>query len=38
MDDIDWMFQQNGSTGQTNQAPVHFLGTHCYDQVRWYMG
>ena len=18
--------------------PVHFLGTHCYDQVRWYMG
>ena len=19
-------------------SPVHFLGTHCYDQVRWYMG
>ena len=19
-------------------SPVHFLGTHCYDQIRWYMG
>jgi len=21
-----------------NSSPVHFLGTHCYDQIRWYMG
>ncbi len=19
-------------------SPVHFLGTHCYDLIRWYMG
>ncbi|OCN05823.1 dehydrogenase [Erysipelotrichaceae bacterium MTC7] len=19
-------------------SPVHFLGTHCYDQIRWFMG
>ncbi|QKJ88605.1 Gfo/Idh/MocA family oxidoreductase [Paramixta manurensis] len=21
-----------------HSSPVHFLGTHCYDQIRWYMG
>lgn len=21
-----------------NSSPVHFLGTHCYDLIRWYMG
>lgn len=21
-----------------NSSPVHFVGTHCYDIVRWYMG
>jgi predicted dehydrogenase len=21
-----------------SSSPVHFLGTHCYDQIRWYMG
>jgi predicted dehydrogenase len=21
-----------------HSSPAHFLGTHCYDQIRWYMG
>ncbi|MDR0615957.1 MAG: Gfo/Idh/MocA family oxidoreductase [Synergistaceae bacterium] len=21
-----------------NSSPAHFLGTHCYDQIRWFMG
>lgn len=21
-----------------NSSPVHFVGTHCYDLIRWYMG
>ncbi len=37
MDDIidvptKWFSWSGGS------SPVHFLGTHCYDQIRWYMG
>ena len=36
MDDIidvptEWFRWANKS------SPVHFLGTHCYDQIRWYM-
>ena len=22
----------------SNSSPVHFVGTHCYDLIRWYMG
>ncbi|MDR1515584.1 MAG: Gfo/Idh/MocA family oxidoreductase [Synergistaceae bacterium] len=25
-------------TWSGNSSPVHFLGTHCYDQIRWFMG
>ena len=37
MDDIidvptNWLKWANAS------SPVHFLGTHCYDLIRWYMG
>lgn len=37
MDDVidvpsKWFNWSDGS------SPVHFLGTHCYDQIRWFMG
>jgi len=30
--------QVPGADGPHKSSPVHFLGTHCYDQIRWYMG
>ncbi|MCG4878101.1 hypothetical protein L0N00_16865, partial [Eggerthella lenta] len=29
---INWLNWSSSS------SPVHFVGTHCYDLIRWYMG
>lgn len=29
---------ENWLKWSANSSPVHFVGTHCYDLIRWYMG
>ncbi len=29
---------ENWLNWSSNSSPVHFVGTHCYDLIRWYMG
>lgn len=29
---------ENWLTWSGDSSPVHFVGTHCYDLIRWYMG
>ena len=38
MDDIIDVPTKWFATWADRSSPVHFLGTHCYDLIRWYMG